>query len=340
MLAAFHEHQLRHQPTHFMVNGNLVPSPEQPHRAQVLLEALQASGIVVEEPELALADRALASVHSPDYLDYLRGGFEAWRRQGFAGTEVIPKIHPLGVGLSLTSDPEGLAGHYQRDNAAPLGEHTFTSLRACAATTAHVATGVANGRAPTGYALCRPGGHHASRAASMGFCYLNNAAIAAQILRERWSRVAIIDLDIHHGNGTQEIFMHRSDVVTVSIHADPERFYPFYSGFAEERGVAAGRGANRNYPLPRGSGDGAWLDALDDAIRFLDHCVPDALVVSLGLDGHQNDPLGGFELTTGAFSAAGQRLSATGLPTVIVQEGGYLHHQLAPSLMAFLGAFR
>lgn len=336
MFAAFHEDQLRHAPEHFVINGNPAPNPERPERALALLDALETAGIGIEIPDLTHADHALASVHAADYIEFLRGGFERWRAQGGASAEIIPKIHPNGAGLSHTEDMEGLAGFYQRDNAAPLGEYTFASVRACAASTHHVANRVALGDATNGYALCRPGGHHASRAAAMGFCYLNNAAIAAATLRGRWPQIAIIDIDVHHGNGTQEIFAYRGDVITTSIHAHPERFYPFYSGFAHERGIGPGRGANRNIPLPRGSGNDAWLQAIDHAIGFVSLGMPGALVISLGLDGHRNDPLGGFDLDTAAFAEAGHRLAAMDLPTVIVQEGGYLHDELGASLIAFL----
>lgn len=337
MLAAFHDDQLVHRGSHFIVDGNQRANPERPERALAFLEALKAAGIAVDTPDTNTGERALAMVHSPDYIDFLKNGHRRWRESG-GGEEIVPKIHPAGAGLSYTEDMEGLAGYYQRDNAVPIGAGTFTSIRASAATAHHVAAAVA-ASGGSGYALCRPGGHHAARAGAMGFCYLNNAAIAAQTLAGSRRRVAIVDIDVHHGNGTQEIFYDRDDVLTLSIHADPVRFYPFFWGYADERGRGVGRGANRNIPLPRGATDVVWLDALDGALAAVAAFAPSAMVVSLGLDGHRDDPLGGFDLSTAAFAAAGTRLASLGLPTVIIQEGGYLHDQLGPSLVAFLGAF-
>jgi acetoin utilization deacetylase AcuC-like enzyme len=189
------------------------------------------------------------------------------------------------------------------------------------------------------YALCRPPGHHAYRDLAGGFCFLNNSAIAAAQLRLRHERVAILDVDVHHGNGTQGIFYERGDVLTVSIHADPASFYPFVWGYAHERGAGAGLGANLNIPLPIGTGDDGYLRALNAAQAMIEAFAPGALVVALGLDASEHDPLAGLAVTTDGFRRIGQAIARLGLPTVLVQEGGYLSDILGTNLTATLAGF-
>ncbi len=337
MRAVFHRDQLLHRPVHYVSHGTRVPNPAQPERTRFILDALGAAGIRVESPT-ADGAAALATVHDAAYLDFLASGFGRWRDETGSDGEIVPKIHAAGAGLTRCAGMEGLAGWYQLDNAVPVGEHTWTSVVACAATTAHAAALVAGGTRAA-YALCRPGGHHALRGGAMGFCYLNNAAIAAERLRAAVDRVAVLDIHIHHGNGTQRIFESRADVVTLSVHADPVRFYPFYWGHADERGVGAGTGANHNLPLPHGSNEDDWLAAIDRALGVVERAAADALVVSLGVDGHRDDPMSGFALTTHAYAEAARRIAAAGLPAVIVQEGGCSHHAMAGAVTAFLCAF-
>jgi len=192
-------------------------------------------------------------------------------------------------------------------------------------------------RSSPAYALCRPPGHHAFSDMAGGFCYLNNTAIGAQILRGSHDRIAILDVDLHHGNGTQSIFYARNDVLTVSIHADPQRFYPFFWGYAGEQGKGDGLGHNLNLPLPRGSGDAEFLSALEIAIDRIRGFAPGALVVALGLDAFEGDPFGGLRVSTGGFRVIAARIAAgLRLPTLIVQEGGYLCDELGENLSQFL----
>ena len=189
------------------------------------------------------------------------------------------------------------------------------------------------------YALCRPPGHHAFADMAGGFCFLNNTAIAAHRLRQKHQRVAVLDVDVHHGNGTQGIFFERDDVLTVSIHADPAHYYPYYWGHAHERGAGKGDGFNLNLPLPLGSADAPWLAAGDAALaRIRDH-APTALVVALGLDASESDPLQGLKVTGVGFHAMARKIAGLGLPTVLVQEGGYLSDDLGRNLVQFLGGF-
>jgi acetoin utilization deacetylase AcuC-like enzyme len=189
------------------------------------------------------------------------------------------------------------------------------------------------------YALCRPPGHHAYRDQASGFCFLNNTAVAAAHLRLAHERVAILDVDVHHGNGTQGIFYERGDVLTISIHADPVAYYPFVWGYAHERGAGAGLGTNLNIPLPLGTGDDGYIQALTRARVMLDAFAPTALVVALGLDASEHDPLAGLAVTTDGFRRIGAAIAAIGLPTVFVQEGGYLSDILGANLTAVLGGF-
>ena len=190
------------------------------------------------------------------------------------------------------------------------------------------------------YALCRPPGHHAFADLAGGFCFLNNAAIAAEALRRKGLRPAILDVDVHHGNGTQGIFYARGDVLTVSIHADPLRFYPFYWGHAQERGEGAGRGCNLNLPLARGTGDDDYLATLATALQAVESFGADVIVIALGLDAHENDPFKGLRVTTPGFSRIAEAIAATGLPLLIVQEGGYVSDDLGQNLTAFLSPLK
>ena len=224
------------------------------------------------------------------------------------------------------------------DASAPIEAWTYESARWSAASAVAAADAVLAGDGAA-YALCRPPGHHARQDAAAGFCYFNNTAIAAARLRTRHARAAILDVDLHHGNGTQDIFYARDDVLTVSIHADPARFYPFFWGGEGELGEGQGQGFNANFPLARGADDAAFLEALDKAIARIIAYNPGALVIALGLDAFEGDPFGGLSITTDGFRRIARTIAALRLPTVIVQEGGYLCDALRSNLAAFLGSF-
>ena len=337
MKVIFHELQRRHYPRHFLVNGAPQPNPEVPERVDRLLEAACQAGHEPETPgDYGLAP--VAAVHTPEYLQFLEHIHERWQRIVGASEEVIPNIHPDRRNASYPASAVGQAGYHMADTACPISGETWNAVRWSANSAVHAARLVMDGSG-CAYALCRPPGHHAFADVAGGFCYLNNSAIAAQQLRHRYDRVAILDVDLHHGNGTQGIFYARSDVLTVSIHADPVRFYPFFWGFAGERGEDAGLGYNLNLPLPRGSGDDAFLDALDRAISRIESYAPGALVIALGLDAFEGDPFGGLAVTTPGFARIAERIADLGRPTVLVQEGGYMCDDLGRNLAAFLDAF-
>jgi acetoin utilization deacetylase AcuC-like enzyme len=333
----FDQRQLDHAPSRFLVRGEWQPCPEVPRRGEVLLSAAREAGhdVVAPTPH---GVAPFAAVHGADYLRFLETAHERWRALPGAGAEVVPNIHPVRRGGVYPASVVGQAGWHMTDTACPLTAHSWPAILASANSAVQAAELVSGGERAV-YALCRPPGHHAYADMAGGFCYLNNTAIAAQHLRRRAARVAIVDVDLHHGNGTQGIFYARPDVLTVSVHADPSAFYPFYWGYAEERGEGAGQGFNLNLPLPIGSGDTAFLAVLDGGLDAVRAFKPEALVVALGLDAHEGDPLAGLAVTTDGFRRIAHRLATLGLPTVLVQEGGYPSEELGRNLVAFLEGF-
>lgn len=230
----------------------------------------------------------------------------------------------------------GLLGIYTFDTSSPIFKHTWKAAYWSAQTALSAAALVITGDEQFAYALCRPPGHHAAHDYFGGFCYLNNAAIVANWLVKQGSRVAILDVDYHHGNGTQDIFYGRSDVLFCSIHVDPLHDYPFYWGYADEYGVGAGKNCNFNFPLPLQSDEFRYMEAFDAALFKIRSYVPDTLVISLGVDTVKNDPVGGFRLKTDTFARLGAKIAAFDLPTVVIQEGGYLLSDLGTNVVTFL----
>ena len=331
------ERQRAHYPRNFLVDGAKQPNPEVPERLDRLLQAVSAHAHEIVEP-LDHGVGPIAAVHTPEYIRFLSRIYERWSRIEGASEEVIPNIHPDRRTAGYPLSAVGQAGYHMADTACPIGAHSWDSIRWSANTAASSAMHVSE-VGSCAYALCRPPGHHAFADLAGGFCYVNNAAVAAEILRRRHDRVAIVDVDLHHGNGTQEIFYRRTDVFTVSVHANPIRFYPFFWGHADERGEGPGLGYNLNLPLPRGSSDNAFLDALDRGLESVRAFAPGALVAALGLDAFESDPFGGLAVTTEGFGLIGERLARLDLPTVIVQEGGYLCDALGDNLASFLAGF-
>lgn len=338
MKAIFDERQWKHQPRHFMANGAILPNPEQPERIDRLLTGARAAGCSVEAPRDAGLG-PIAALHSPEYLTFLENIHTRWKRIEGAGEEVIPNIHPASRTDSYPKSAVGQAGFHQADTACPIAAGTWEAAYWSAQTAISGADLILEGER-SAYALCRPPGHHAFGDLAGGFCFLNNAAIAAERLRARGLRPAILDVDVHHGNGTQGIFYHRSDVLTVSIHADPERFYPFFWGQAHERGVGEGLGYNLNLPLPRGTVDDTYLATLEVALKRIRAFGADAVVVALGLDAFVGDPFKGLAVSTIGFGRIGAALAATRLPCLFVQEGGYLCDELGDNLASVLNGHR
>lgn len=337
MKAVYSEGHRDHDPQFFLVRGQIRRTTEQPERADRLLAGLAAGGhAMIEATAFGAGPRA--RIHSPDYLRFLAEAWDAWSALGDAGPEMIPNMHPVRCPATYPSHIVGRLGWHTLDTSCPIGPGTHAAACAAADIAVTAAQLVMDGE-DAAYALCRPPGHHAHRDMASGFCYLNNAAIAAAHLRQRHERVAILDVDVHHDNGTQAIFYERPDVLTVSIHADPTHFNPFVWGYAHERGAGPGLGANLNLPLALGTGDDGYQAALVEAAGTIRAFAPGALVVALGLDASGLDPLAGLAISTDGFSRIGEALARLRLPTVLVQEGGYLSDVLGRNLTAVLAGF-
>jgi acetoin utilization deacetylase AcuC-like enzyme len=341
-MLAFHDpEEALHAPRFFLMRGALCANYEVPARAAALREGLAGLGITAVAVRPA-EEAALAVVHARDYLAYLREAHTGWAALHGAGPEVVANMHPspemLAQGASFPAHPVAAAGRFMADTACPIGPGTWRAVLGAAGAALAAAESAAQGRCA--YALCRPPGHHAYAARAGGHCYVNNSALAAERLRALGAaRVAVLDIDSHHGNGTQGIFWERPDVLTVSVHGDPRGYYPWFVGHAGERGGGLGAGCNRNLPVTLGGGDGEWLDALGEAVAEIARFQPDAMVLALGFDASEHEPLAALKVTREGFARAAAMIAALRLPTAICQEGGYAVAHLGDLLGAFLGAW-
>lgn len=329
MKAFFHPTQNEHHPRTYFTRGEMREPQEIPARTGRILEGLESLGIPVEEPT-DFGMRPIAAVHDLGYLQFLESAHRRWPEDW--GGEVMSNV--------FVRSPNPLRGilaeaaRYLADGSCPVGPETWTSAYYSAQTAVNGAQALMDGESAA-YALCRPPGHHARRDAAGGFCYLNNSAIAATALQSRFPRVAILDPDMHHGQGVQEIFWERDDVLYVSIHADPTNFYPVVTGHEDERGGGAGFGYNVNLPMPHGSPESVFFERLAEAVNAVRLFSPDALVVPLGFDTYREDPQHQVDVTTEGFHRMGRILGEMGLPTLVVQEGGYFLDGLAENVRQF-----
>ena len=338
MKAVFSNVQLEHDPQFFMHKGKVVAHPEQPERAKRLLQGVDKAKCDLVTPD-EFGDEHILAIHPERYVSFLKDSYSYWSGLEGAAPEIVPNVHPVESPATYPDNFVGRSGWHQADLACPIGARTWSAVRAAADCALTAAQMIAAKDQSSAYALCRPPGHHAFNERAGGFCFLANSAIAAQYLRQFHAKVAIVDVDVHHGNGTQGIFYARGDVLTCSVHADPMDYYPFFWGHSAETGAGDGEGANLNLPVPIKSGDDTWLAAVDRACEAVSVFGATALVIALGLDAHEKDPLLGGAVTTDGFSKIAERLSALSLPTAIVQEGGYLTDHLGDNLASFLGGF-
>lgn len=333
MRTFYHADQALHHPRLYFSRGKLRTPQEVPAHTDAMLAAVTSLGLTPESPPNA-GMAALGEVHTQPYLRFLESAHRRWPQEW--GDEVISNV--------FVREPNALrgvlaeAGRYLADGSAPLGEHTWQAAYASAQSAIAAADALIDGERRA-YALCRPPGHHARADAAGGFCYLNNAALAAQRLTHRFPRVAVLDTDMHHGQGIQEIFYARSDVLYVSVHGDPTNFYPAVCGFEDERGEGAGHGYNLNLPLPHGAPEALFFARLDEAIQAIALYAPDVLVLSLGFDIYEHDPQAKVAVTTEGFARLGRTIAELALPTLVIQEGGYALEMLERNVHTFFEGF-
>jgi acetoin utilization deacetylase AcuC-like enzyme len=329
----FDPRQLAHAPALELHNGGFVPYAETPARAEAVLAAAGPVEAATDHGEAPLL-----AVHDPAYLAFLRTAHADWRaagREGDAGGYAWTVVRRRPLALDRI---DARLGAYSFDASSPIAAGTWEGAY-WAAQTALTALDAVLAGDRAAFALCRPPGHHAGRDYLGGYCYLNNAAIAAEAAHAAGRRVAILDVDYHHGNGTQDIFYARGDVLFVSIHADPRTDYPFFWGFADESGEGAGEGTTLNLPLPQGTDLAAWLPALDKALARIAAFGADLLVISYGADTYAGDPISFFRLETSDYAVIAGRIAALGLPSLVVMEGGYAVAALGANVAAFLSGF-
>ena len=326
---------------HLELNGGeLVPGFEKPERAAFIRARIDDVGLgPVDAPaahDLSFARR----VHRDDYIDFLPNVWPMWQAEGRSGP-ALPFAFPTR-GLRADRRPEaidGLLGFYAFDAGASFVAGTWEAVKS-SYDTALSAAALVEGGEPAAFALCRPPGHHAGTAFMGGYCYINNAAVVSQWFRDQGARrVAVLDVDYHHGNGTQEIFYARNDVAVFNLHADPMVEFPYYLGHADERGSGEGEGFNHNYPMPFGTDWAIWSAALDDACRKLVSYGPDVVVVSLGVDTFEKDPISRFKLKTEDYPRIGAKIATLGLPTLFVMEGGYAVAEIGVNAVSVLTGF-
>lgn len=301
---------LGHNPPYEIYDGVYTPSAEKPERIESIVSYLKKNGYKIDSPKHFSTDNIYA-IHHKEYVNFLQK-----RSEGLSGNKVL---YP---------------SYFIMDTYTPITSKTYNAALSAVDVALTGAQNIEGGE-KIAYGLCRPPGHHAEYKNMGGYCYFNNAAIAANYLSKK-GKVAILDIDFHHGNGTQNIFYDRADVLYVSIHADPRFKFPYSSGFEDEKGRGKGLGYNKNYPLALGIGNEEYLKVLDKALKDIQDFNPKYLIVSLGFDTYEKDPIGGFKLTTPFYKIIGEKIKFLNLPTLIVQEGGYAINKLGEMACNFL----
>jgi acetoin utilization deacetylase AcuC-like enzyme len=339
MKVYYSEAHRKHQPPFEVFDGGLrTPYLENPDRMDRILSALRETdwAEIVEPKDFGLDP--IYAVHDKAYVDFLSSSWTEWlSSEAEDKTTLLPATFALRRHPPKPTSLLGRAGYYMMDLSACIVEGTYAAALASVHCALSAAEAVANG-GRNAFGLCRPPGHHAGKDYAGGYCFINNASVAANWLSSK-GKVALLDVDYHSGNGTQDIFYERADVLTISIHADPAFEYPYYAGYADETGSDAGLGFHKNFPLEKGTDDARYLSVLEEALSLLREFAPHYLVISAGMDIYAEDPLGKIRVTTEGIREIGKRISALKLPAVIVMEGGYNNEALGRNIVAFLSAF-
>lgn len=325
---------------HELINGSLQPCFEMPNRIEMVMERIRLTGLgEVIAPDVFPLEPVLR-VHDANYVEFLENAWRLWEEKK-RDHNPVPMVWPVrGLRSDIApTDIDGQLGYYSFDTCAPITSGTWQAVRSSAdVALSAVKQLLANGN--SNFALCRPPGHHAAADYMGGYCYLNNAAIAAQALLDQgMQRVAILDVDYHHGNGTQSIFYQRSDVLFVSLHGDPKNEYPFFLGHADEPGQGKGLGFNHNYPMPHGTDWSVYSQALAQGCQKITEYGPDALIVSLGVDTYEHDPISRFKLNNADYLRMGEVIAGLKLKTVFVMEGGYAVEDIGINAVNVLSGF-
>jgi acetoin utilization deacetylase AcuC-like enzyme len=322
-----------------LIDGKLLPCFEMPRRAEIVLARVREQKLGPVLPPRDFGRDPILRTHKADFVDFLATAWERWVTAHGAYDALPLSWRAPGMRRLRPTSIDGQLGHYSFDAGTPITAGTWRAVTAAANVALTGQALVASGE-PVAFALCRPPGHHAGSDFYGGYCFLNNAAIAAQAFRDGGAgKVAVLDVDYHHGNGTQEIFYSRGDVLFASIHADPRQEYPFFLGHADETGEGGGEGCNLNLPLPWGTDWSGYRPALDQALAAIRRFGAQALVVSLGVDTFEHDPISQFKLVHDDYARLGALIAGAGLPTLFVMEGGYAVDALGVNAVNVLTGF-
>lgn len=336
----YSETHRKHEPLFEVFDGGLrTPYLENPDRMDRILNSLKDTDWAEILEPTDFGPEPVHAVHDKAYVDFLASSWTEWLDSNPKDSSVL-----LPATFALRRHPQkpasllGRAGYYMMDLSACIVEGTYPAALASANCALSAAEVIANGER-SAFALCRPPGHHAGKDYAGGYCFINNAAVAANSLSSK-GKVALLDIDYHCGNGTQDIFYDRDDVLTISIHADPNFEYPHFAGYANETGTGAGLRFHRNFPLEKGTDDAQYLSTLEEALSLIREFEPEYLVISAGMDIYADDPLGTISVTTDGIREIGKRIAALDLPTLINMEGGYNNDALGKNIINLLGEFR
>lgn len=322
---------LSHVPSFEIFNGEKDPHSEIPARVENIKKSLVQNGFRVDKASKKTPFSLINQVHGKDYVNFLKNPPDY----------LYPSVFPYdSVANSKTNHKNPLArlGFFSFDLYTPINKKIYKIALDSSSLAYEIADDILKNKIRVGYAMCRPPGHHAEKNKMGGYCYLNNSAIAAENLSQK-GKVAVLDVDFHHGNGTQNIFYKRGDVLTLSIHADPDWKFPYFTGFSNEVGIGKGKNKNINYPMPKGTKNDHYQKILEIALNQIAKFSAKYLVIPLGLDTHELDPIGGFKLTTNYYTKMARTINSLKIPTVIVQEGGYNTKLLGDNVVAFLKGF-